>query len=139
MSSLKEMLGENGAKAVEAIEASSPFPRWSRIVDVSLIFEAGSLTALGTTDSRRRLIVMKRFYFDLVGEVPARDFLGHDCSSRREARNHASLIAHRIVQRGASETGSASSQVLSAAQMLSGDSNPLKIEVSKFLETVRAA
>ncbi|MGE0285538.1 MAG: methyl-accepting chemotaxis protein [Bradyrhizobium sp.] len=43
------------------------------------------------------------------------------------------------VQRGASETGTASSQVLSAAQMLSGDSNRLKTEVSKFLDTVRAA
>jgi len=37
------------------------------------------------------------------------------------------------------ETGSASSQVLSAAQSLSNDSNRLKIEVSRFLETVRAA
>jgi methyl-accepting chemotaxis protein len=43
------------------------------------------------------------------------------------------------VQRGAGETGSASSQVLSAAQMLSGDSNRLKIEVAKFLDSVRAA
>jgi len=43
------------------------------------------------------------------------------------------------VQRGASETGSASSQVLAAAQSLSGDSNRLKIEVGKFLGTVRAA
>ncbi|MBR0685163.1 methyl-accepting chemotaxis protein [Bradyrhizobium manausense] len=43
------------------------------------------------------------------------------------------------VQRGASETGSASSQVLSAAQMLSTDSSRLKLEVGKFLETVRAA
>jgi methyl-accepting chemotaxis protein len=43
------------------------------------------------------------------------------------------------VQRGASETGSASSQVLSAAQSLSGDSNRLKLEVGKFLHTVRAA
>ncbi len=43
------------------------------------------------------------------------------------------------VQRGASETGSASSQVLSAAQMLSGDSNRLKTEVGRFLATVRAA
>ncbi|MET4311165.1 methyl-accepting chemotaxis protein [Bradyrhizobium sp. RT4b] len=43
------------------------------------------------------------------------------------------------VQRGASETGSASSQVLSAAQSLSGDSNRLKLEVGKFLTTVRAA
>jgi len=43
------------------------------------------------------------------------------------------------VQRGAEETGSASSQVLSAAQMLSGDSNRLKAEVTKFLNSVRAA
>ena len=43
------------------------------------------------------------------------------------------------VQQGASETGSASSQVLSAAQSLSGDSNRLKLEVGKFLSTVRAA
>jgi len=43
------------------------------------------------------------------------------------------------VQRGASETGSASSQVLSAAQSLSGDSKRLKLQVGKFLDTVRAA
>ena len=43
------------------------------------------------------------------------------------------------VQRGASETGSASSVVLSAARLLSGDSNRLKVEVSKFLGSVRAA
>jgi methyl-accepting chemotaxis protein len=43
------------------------------------------------------------------------------------------------VQRGASETGSASSQVLSAAQSLSVESNRLKLEVGKFLSSVRAA
>jgi methyl-accepting chemotaxis protein len=43
------------------------------------------------------------------------------------------------VQRGATETGSASTQVLSAAKALSGDSSRLKVEVSKFLESVRAA
>ncbi|MBV8925037.1 MAG: methyl-accepting chemotaxis protein, partial [Bradyrhizobium sp.] len=43
------------------------------------------------------------------------------------------------VQRGATETGCASSQVLSAAQTLSSDSNRLKLELGKFLETVRAA
>jgi methyl-accepting chemotaxis protein len=43
------------------------------------------------------------------------------------------------VQRGAGETGSASTQVLSAAQSLSSDSNRLKLEVGKFLNTVRAA
>jgi methyl-accepting chemotaxis protein len=43
------------------------------------------------------------------------------------------------VQRGASETGAASSQVLSAAQSLSGDSHRLKLEVGRFLDSVRAA
>ncbi|MGA8315726.1 MAG: methyl-accepting chemotaxis protein [Bradyrhizobium sp.] len=43
------------------------------------------------------------------------------------------------VQRGASETGSASSQVLSAAKSLSGESSRLKLEVGKFLGSVRAA
>jgi len=39
----------------------------------------------------------------------------------------------------ASETGSASSQVLSAAKSLSGEGNRLKLEVGKFLNSVRAA
>jgi len=43
------------------------------------------------------------------------------------------------VQRGAAETGSASSQVLSSAQSLSSESNRLKLEVDRFLATVRAA
>jgi aerotaxis receptor len=42
------------------------------------------------------------------------------------------------VQRGATETGTASSQVLSAAQLLSRDSSRLKLEVGKFLAGVRA-
>jgi methyl-accepting chemotaxis protein len=43
------------------------------------------------------------------------------------------------VQRGAGETGSASSLVLSAAQSLSGESKRLKQEIGKFLNSVRAA
>jgi methyl-accepting chemotaxis protein len=43
------------------------------------------------------------------------------------------------VQRGASETGSASAQVLSAAQSLSGESGRLRHEVDRFLNSVRAA
>jgi len=50
-------------------------------------------------------------------------------------------VAHEVteVNRGTSETGSASGQVLSAAQSLSVESSRLKDEVQKFLETVRAA
>ncbi|WP_315719179.1 MULTISPECIES: methyl-accepting chemotaxis protein [unclassified Bradyrhizobium] len=43
------------------------------------------------------------------------------------------------VQRGASETGDTSGQVLTAARQLSGDSQKLKQEVSRFLQSVRAA
>jgi methyl-accepting chemotaxis protein len=43
------------------------------------------------------------------------------------------------VQHGATETGSASAQVHSAAKSLSSESNRLKLEVSKFLNSVRVA
>ena len=43
------------------------------------------------------------------------------------------------VQRGASETGDTSNQVLNAARQLSEDSHRLKQEVSRFLQSVRAA
>jgi methyl-accepting chemotaxis protein len=58
-----------------------------------------------------------------------------------QAAQGTSLVAINIVDvnNGARETGSASAQVLSAAQSLSGESNRLKLEVGKFLDTVRAA
>jgi methyl-accepting chemotaxis protein len=58
-----------------------------------------------------------------------------------EAAKGTSQVAANIsdVNRGASETGSASSQVLTSAQSLSGESQHLKLEVDKFLSTVRAA
>jgi aerotaxis receptor len=43
------------------------------------------------------------------------------------------------VQQGATHTGSASEKVLSAAKSLSAESNRLKLEVGKFLQSVRAA
>jgi len=62
-------------------------------------------------------------------------------SNVQRAAAGTSEVASNItdVQQGASETGTASSQVLSAAQSLSGDSNRLKLEVEKFLHSVRAA
>jgi methyl-accepting chemotaxis protein len=57
------------------------------------------------------------------------------------AAQGTSAVATNIVDvnRGARETGAASAQVLSSAQSLSGESNRLKIEVGRFLDTVRAA
>ena len=59
----------------------------------------------------------------------------------QQAAQGTSQVSSNItdVQHGASETGSASSQVHSAARSLSGESNRLKLEVGKFLDTVRAA
>jgi methyl-accepting chemotaxis protein len=58
-----------------------------------------------------------------------------------QAARGTSEVATNIVDvnRGARETGSASAQVLSSAQSLSGESNRLKLEVGRFLDTVRAA
>ena len=59
----------------------------------------------------------------------------------QQAAQGTSEVAANIttVSRGANETGSASTQVLSSAQSLSHESNHLKLEVDKFLNTVRAA
>ena len=58
-----------------------------------------------------------------------------------QAAQGTSQVATNIVDvnKGARQTGSASAQVLSSAQSLSGESNRLKLEVGKFLDTVRAA
>jgi len=58
-----------------------------------------------------------------------------------EAAKGTGRVANNItdVNRGAGETGSAAGQVLTSAQSLSRESNRLKTEVGKFLNTVRAA
>ena len=58
-----------------------------------------------------------------------------------QAAQGTSEVATNIVDvnKGARETGSASAKVLSSAQSLSGESNRLKLEVGRFLDTVRAA
>jgi methyl-accepting chemotaxis protein len=55
--------------------------------------------------------------------------------------NSTSKVTSNIteVNQGAGETGSASSQVLASAKSLSTESNRLKLEVDKFLRSVRAA
>jgi len=59
----------------------------------------------------------------------------------QQAAHGTTQVANNItdVSRGAAETGSASSQVLSSARSLANESNRLKLELSKFLNTVRAA
>ncbi|WP_316224717.1 MULTISPECIES: methyl-accepting chemotaxis protein [unclassified Bradyrhizobium] len=59
----------------------------------------------------------------------------------QQAAQGTELVSSNVVdvQRGATETGSASSQVLGAAKSLAQDSDRLKREVAQFLQSVRAA
>jgi methyl-accepting chemotaxis protein len=59
----------------------------------------------------------------------------------QQASAGTTQVAENIVEvsRGAGETGAASGEVLSAAGQLAGESNRLRLEVEKFLATVRAA
>jgi methyl-accepting chemotaxis protein len=59
----------------------------------------------------------------------------------QQAAHGTTQVASNIteVNRGASETGSASTQVLGSAKSLANESNRLKLEMVKFLDTVRAA
>ncbi|MGP0091435.1 MAG: methyl-accepting chemotaxis protein [Xanthobacteraceae bacterium] len=59
----------------------------------------------------------------------------------QQAAQGTAQVAANIanVSKGAEETGSASSQVLTSAQALAHEGNRLKLEVDKFLVTVRAA
>jgi methyl-accepting chemotaxis protein len=82
----------------------------------------------------------------LTGAIWQRGELGVNATREisrnvEQAAQGTSQVATNIVDvnNGARETGSASAQVLSSAQSLSGESNRLKLEVGKFLDTVRAA
>jgi methyl-accepting chemotaxis protein len=59
----------------------------------------------------------------------------------QQAAQGTAQVADNItdVNRGASETGSASSQVLASAQSLARESGKLKVQVDKFVQMVRAA
>ncbi len=59
----------------------------------------------------------------------------------QQAAQGTAQVATNItdVNRGASETGTASSQVLGSARSLARESGNLKVEVEKFVKTVRAA
>jgi hypothetical protein len=60
----------------------------------------GRVTRLPAVSERHEascvISIMKRFFFDLTEEIPARDLLGHECSPKKEAKQHACFIAHRI-------------------------------------------
>jgi len=78
----------------------------------------------------------------IAGAVEEQDSVTKDIARnvQQAAAGTSQVVSHiGEVNRGASETGSASANLLTSAQSLSGESHRLKSEVEKFLSTVRAA
>jgi methyl-accepting chemotaxis protein len=78
----------------------------------------------------------------IAGAVEEQDSVTKDIARnvQQAAAGTSQVVSHiGEVNRGASETGSASANLLTSAQSLSGESHRLKSEVEKFLATVRAA
>ena len=78
----------------------------------------------------------------IAAAVEEQDAMTREISRNvRDAADGTAQVAINVtdVNQGARETGSASAQVLSSAQSLSNDSRRLKVEVERFLASVRAA
>ena len=78
----------------------------------------------------------------IAAAVEAQDAMTREISRNvHDAADGTAQVAINVtdVNQGARETGSASAQVLSSAQSLSNDSGRLKVEVERFLASVRAA
>ncbi|MCP3442304.1 DUF6894 family protein [Bradyrhizobium sp. CCGUVB14] len=39
---------------------------------------------------------MPLYHFDLLGDIPAHDIKGHECTDDEEAKHEGDLIAHRL-------------------------------------------
>ena len=64
--------------------------------------------------------------------------IAQNSTQAKERTSHV-LDSITLVDRDASETGTASARVLASARSLAGDSSALKVKVDKFLATVRSA
>ncbi|ABD08973.1 methyl-accepting chemotaxis sensory transducer [Rhodopseudomonas palustris HaA2] len=98
---------------------------------------AGAIMQIGQTIAR-----MSEISSTIAAAVEEQGAATHEIARNvQQAAQGTHQVSSNIgdVQRGASETGAASSQVLSAAQSLSTESNRLKLEVGNFLSNVRAA
>ena len=77
----------------------------------------------------------------IAGAIDQQGSAAQEIASNIQQTAHGtSQVAANIVEvnKGARETGTASAQVLTSAQMLSGESDHLKEEMSRFVATVRA-
>jgi methyl-accepting chemotaxis protein len=97
----------------------------------------GAIREIGNTIGR-----MLEIASTIAAAVEQQGAATHEISSNvQQAAQGTRQVADNIgdVQLGANATGSASLQVLSAAQSLSMDSHRLKTELNRFLASVREA
>jgi methyl-accepting chemotaxis protein len=97
----------------------------------------GAIEQIGATINRISTIATA-----IAASVEQQDIATREIARNvEEAAKGSAQVAANItdVNRGAGETGTASAQVLDSAQALSRESTHLKVEVERFLETVRAA
>ena len=126
-------------KALAAQTASATNEISSQIAGMQLATQesVGAIKQIGTTISR-----ISEIAATIATSVEQQGGATQEIARNVEqATQGTSEVAINIVDvnKGARETGSASAKVLSSAQSLSGESNRLKLEVAKFLNTVRAA
>jgi methyl-accepting chemotaxis protein len=96
----------------------------------------GAIKEIGDTIGR-----MSEIASTIASAVEEQGAATHEISRNvQHAARGTQLVSSSIadVQRGAAETGLASSQVLDAAKSLSSESSRLELEVGKFLASVRA-
>jgi hypothetical protein len=39
---------------------------------------------------------MPKYFFDLLGDVPAHDLIGHECADDEEAEKYGKMLAHNV-------------------------------------------
>jgi hypothetical protein len=51
---------------------------------------------LGTRNSAVRCLEMQHYFFHLVGDLEAHDLLGRDFENDKQAKEHATMLAHKV-------------------------------------------
>jgi methyl-accepting chemotaxis protein len=125
------------ALAEQTANATSEISRHITGIQTATGESVGAIKDIGDTIGK-----MSEISFSIASAVEQQGVATQEISRNvQQAARGTQQVSSNIVdvQRGTVETESASSQVLSSAQSLSGESNRLKREVSKFLDSVRAA
>jgi len=125
------------ALAEQTANATSEISRHITGIQTATGESVAAIKDIGDTISK-----MSEISFSIASAVEQQGVATQEISRNvQQAASGTQEVSSNIVdvQRGTKDTEQASSQVLSSAQSLSGESHRLKHEVDKFLDSVRAA